>query len=530
MGTWKYDPWGHCLAHPSGLYARESHGEWRGLRDALRKVDDATFAEAARVAKGDGAAYPVTMRIALAYALADGDWARELVPEWEEAVQAHTIPRYPDGFGWGLLAATSDAATAERIVRGLIKMHRYARVPWHEIVKRRRSLASARRASRPSRCSSTARRASGRHRPLPSRRWLRASRRSTRVGRSRSTSSTRTSGQGILAWVQAHPALRCIAAPLERSPRRTASPPTPRAALNQALHAHPEAKEAAAGLVSERERAVLEQMGTLSAAPEASPAELPPVLVSPPWLGAVRKTKPRPTVAGSRRSRARRARRVVWKAGERDRAKDSGIDWELLVNWTEVPKGVARRSQKIDAHVKKKVDAAKPDFFKRVNFIGTLLSGMSEKAALALWNGLEDIRKIDVSSYDVQKILGDFEAAALPGLLRAAEAWPGTVLPELVRVDSTSLAAPMADALARMKKVGPVARAWLLAFPETAGVALVPLALDGPPKGRDAAQLALRVRSPSAYRQARRSARGGQDLRRKGGRRGPRDPRVRSPR
>jgi hypothetical protein len=414
---------------------------------------------------------------------------RESSSEWEAAAEAHTIRRASDGYGWGLFATTRDAEAAERIARDLAKARTYSRMPWVEITAT--VLARVGDASLPALIVLFD------HAPT-----VREGPAAGDIAKIISCVTTLDAARALakhidhkqvrpvlLQWVEAHPALG-VAAVAEVVASRGKAVDSARRALQQVLRAHGDAKTEAKKLVSATEDVLLEELSAGSTLPEASAKELPAVLVSP-WLGA-RKSKPHPTVTGL--VLPKRAERVVWQTGERERAKDSGIDWDLMENWKEVPKGEKRGSPKMDAHVAKKVAAARADnWSSRVHFVGTLLAGMSEGAALALWNGLEDMRKLDPSAYDVRKILAEYETKALPGLLRAAEAWPLMVLPELVHVDSPRLAAPMADALARMKKVGPVARSWLLAFPETAALALVPLALDGTTTSRDAAQGALRV-------------------------------------
>jgi hypothetical protein len=472
MGTWKYDPWGHCIPHPNGLFARSSHEEWSNLRDALCLVDDEGFAEASRIAKGDAVAYPITMKVALAFALGDGEWARELAPQWEAEAKAGTIPRDSDAFAWGLMSAASDVETVERLARSFAKRRTYSRASWEHMAAT--VLARLGDASLPALAMLLDRAIVQRDMPVAALAKVIACIGTLDAGRALGKHIEHKEIRPLLlAWVDAHPAegVEALGEVARSSPK---SADAANRALQQVRHRHPEIGGAS----------MEPQL------PEASPSELPALLVTPRWEGA-RKPKPRPIVPGL--AVPERAERVVWKAGERERAKDSGIDWDLLQSWNEVPKGAARKSAKIDAHIEKKVAAAKSsDWSKRVHFIGTLLSGMSDKAALALWNGLEDIRKLDPSGYDIRKILGEYEVKALPGLLHAAEAWPQTVLVELGHVDSTRVAAPMADALVRMKKVGPVARAWLGAFPETASIALVPPALGKVGKERDAAEVALR--------------------------------------
>src|SRR5437762_1909334 len=63
----------------------------------------------------------------------------------------------------------------------------------------------------------------------------------------------------------------------------------------------------------------------------------------------------------------------------------------------------------------------------------------------------------------------------------------------MVRLVSPRVAPLMADAAVRLKKAGPIARKWLEDHPEPAAIALIPRALAGKPKERDAPTRALRM-------------------------------------
>ncbi|NOU33341.1 MAG: DUF4132 domain-containing protein, partial [Polyangiaceae bacterium] len=239
-------------------------------------------------------------------------------------------------------------------------------------------------------------------------------------------------------------------------------------------------------------RAVL---NALVVSEEASPAELPAVLREPPWLRTKRSAAPATTLDLAPLTLEES---VVWipgELGEYDtplpRSKPL-IGVAMLVGWKNLPANVKERSPEMDAFVEEAFVKSDPDqYFKRVHYVSTMLHVCSDEAALRLINEQGPHKLCDANLHDLEYLFSRFELRAFEPLLALAALQPQR-LAVLARVASSRLALPMADAFARMKKVGPIARGWLLRFPEHAAAGLVPLALGRDKKARSAAERALR--------------------------------------
>ena len=100
-----------------------------------------------------------------------------------------------------------------------------------------------------------------------------------------------------------------------------------------------------------------------------------------------------------------------------------------------------------------------------------------------------------------QVFLGRYELEGLPGVLRYAAFDPGPAIEALDVVDALEVAPLMADAQLRLKKGRNLARAWLLRYPETAAIALIPAAIGDRAEERPAAVSALRFLASHGQRE-----------------------------
>ena len=181
-----------------------------------------------------------------------------------------------------------------------------------------------------------------------------------------------------------------------------------------------------------------------------APAEtLPTVLREPPWQ-QVRKKKTKPVVADGLVA-LERAPRMNWRSGQQ-------LAFTQHEYWNEIEKFLHGSSDDIE-----RLLAQEPP---------------SEYWCLA---------------ESLPKLVARHELATLPIL----DALRVSHLPQVVRIldpiDATAAAPLAAEAFYRLKSIGRWGRSWLLRYPETAAVALVPVAAGAKGKAREAARKALRV-------------------------------------
>lgn len=116
-----------------------------------------------------------------------------------------------------------------------------------------------------------------------------------------------------------------------------------------------------------------------------------------------------------------------------------------------------------------------------------------EEECLAVWNSLPSrIWSLSGADLHLSKMLQRFGLAALPGFLQLLGREPATLLPVLEQVESPRLAAQVAELWARLKKERARCQRFLLRFPQAALLGVIPVAVGGSGKVREAAQGALR--------------------------------------
>lgn len=230
---------------------------------------------------------------------------------------------------------------------------------------------------------------------------------------------------------------------------------------------------AAVAALPDRERRACQELLERSArsVPEASPDELPQVLVRPPWLE--RRAAAKPTVVEGLATL------------EREEAVDWGGTAPPEKYYYDRPPLDGRR----DAERRKDLEAA---LRKSDGQHLWVLDRLSDDAALAVWNEMPaETWWLGYKSF--LNLLARFGTAGMPGFLALARRDLGRSMEVLERLDSPRVAPFLAEAFGRLQKCRGAARAWFSHHPETAAVGLVPDAVGKPGKARAYAGDALRL-------------------------------------
>ncbi|MGF1425758.1 DUF4132 domain-containing protein [Kitasatospora sp. LaBMicrA B282] len=204
---------------------------------------------------------------------------------------------------------------------------------------------------------------------------------------------------------------------------------------------------------------------------EASPEELPPLLVAPPWT---RKRTPRPRVlAGLQPDPAQ----LAWLPGEREQ-------WD---RWNAgEPGDPASTDWAAEAT---RVMAGE----RRLLWVGQrlLLAGPAE--VLAPW--LESWRPTDLcdAEHYLPPVIAKYGLSALPTVLFAVQSRPAHHAPLLLPFRDVATARFMADGLGRSRSVRSTARSWFARHAVAAALLLVPDAVGAAGPARRAAEQALRL-------------------------------------
>ncbi|MFD0277389.1 DUF4132 domain-containing protein [Kitasatospora sp. NPDC127111] len=205
---------------------------------------------------------------------------------------------------------------------------------------------------------------------------------------------------------------------------------------------------------------------------EAAPAELPALLVSPPW--SRRRTPRKPRVLDL--PQADDAPRLLWREGERERwarPGSEGWDYPESTPW----EAEARRVVTHDSGLwyAARLLAQGP---------AELLTPYVEAwRPTDLWHGVELLRPV----------VAKYGTAAVPMAVHAARTQPANLAPLLLPVLDAGAARVLADGLVRLKSVQPTARSWFARHGIPAGLLLVPDAVGPAGAARRAAEQALRL-------------------------------------
>ena len=193
----------------------------------------------------------------------------------------------------------------------------------------------------------------------------------------------------------------------------------------------------------------------------ASPASLPPVLVTPPWM------EQQPTVVGLAPPEGTR---VVWQPGEREEwlthgHQDNPQQWEQYA---------------ADYHAGTLHPYYEPAFF-------TNAPDDLPRELVTSWRP----RILDTPERWLPRFVARYERDALPVLMLIASKQPLVALPFLVPFANVEIATRVADWLTRTGDVRSSAQVWLRRHPTFAAQALIPPALGRPGRRRRAAEQAL---------------------------------------
>jgi predicted DNA-binding WGR domain protein len=203
------------------------------------------------------------------------------------------------------------------------------------------------------------------------------------------------------------------------------------------------------------------------AVPEAGADQLPPLLVSPPWLH--RRPPVKPVVLNDLPVPGPA---VVWQPGEREAWLESGNEWYWADrDWKELLE---------DYH------AGRIGY--RDNDLFLIAPESAVRHLLAEWTpsyayGFEDWGK---------RIAARFGIDALPALLRLAAATPGTGGRVLLPFVTAEVATVMADWFARTKQPRRWGLEWLARHRDQAARLLIPAAAGAPGVSRRSAEAAIR--------------------------------------
>ena len=249
-----------------------------------------------------------------------------------------------------------------------------------------------------------------------------------------------------------------------------------RSVLGSVVAKSPAAARKIADSLSDQQRALVEAaIDRFENVLEAEQADLPRVLANPPWVEKRRAATPR---SASGLKTLDHAARVVWK-NEAQKKQFKNEESYYAPN----PAQEKAILKEIDAAVKAKKASA----------VGSYkLMQLPKEAAIQT---LEEA-PLEIFSWYYGNVptafIGRYELEALKAVLRYATVDPTNAIEALAVVDAVEVAPIMADALVRLKKSRQEAAKWLLDFPETAAISLIPLAVNDQNKTRAKAEQALR--------------------------------------
>ncbi len=242
-----------------------------------------------------------------------------------------------------------------------------------------------------------------------------------------------------------------------------------------AAKAPDEAKRVAPTLADAQRGAIETALERFENLTEADANELPPVLCHPPWLEKKRVKPPR-VVEGL--ATLPHTPRVVWES-EAQQTEFKNIRSYYAPN----PANEKEILAEIEAATKSKKAASVAAY--------KLMQLPKESGIHAL-----ETAPLEVFSWYYGNVasafIGRFEVDALRAVLRYATIDPTNAIEAFAVVDAVEVAPVMADALMRLKKSRQNAQTWLLAHPETAAIALIPLAIGSRAGSRPPAIGALR--------------------------------------
>ncbi|RLB52051.1 MAG: molybdate metabolism regulator [Deltaproteobacteria bacterium] len=245
--------------------------------------------------------------------------------------------------------------------------------------------------------------------------------------------------------------------------------------LGTVLSKRPEAVEAVRRDLDEGQRAAIADLeASRVTVPSAAPAELPTLLVSPPWTSKKKREKP---LVVKDVVPLDPAPRMSWAPGEREK-------WAA----THKPAGYAVNVSAEDwQEMVTQLRAGNLPMWRRE----MLLIGAPDRIAREVVKYWLPTSPWHVSSY-LHAAVARFELEAIDGIRYYLENYLREALAYLAPFDVPAFAPFVADAFARLKSARSDARAWMDRYPETTATGVIPDAVGKSGKARRAGEAALR--------------------------------------
>ena len=225
-----------------------------------------------------------------------------------------------------------------------------------------------------------------------------------------------------------------------------------------------------------------------AAVPAADVADIPSILVTPPWEGR-KGSAPPVVIAGLTPPEGLT---LAWKPGEQQewaQVRVAGYGTSGAGEWEATIAQAVDGSSRYSFAALSILAAAPPDLVR---------PHLETFTPTYMWSALPAIRRI----------LGGVGDDAVAFTYRMVMTQPTTLASALLPIEGADVAARMAEWLVRSKSLRPLARGWLDRHPGAAARDLVPAALSKPGKERAAAETALRMLDQAGHRDAIREAAG----------------------
>jgi predicted DNA-binding WGR domain protein len=247
---------------------------------------------------------------------------------------------------------------------------------------------------------------------------------------------------------------------------------------------------------------------------EAAPGQLPLLLRQPPWLEKARAAElpvldpppqwPAELLDWSEVERASHAAHKVaqWRLN-RTPAERPELYWLKEMDVTS-----AGQARVLMGQLLQPGDVPEPERYHWGTQSPEQVLLLPDAAALAVWNSYPAQRwsTWEDAAPQVWAVLARFGVAAVPGLVRYAQANPVEGLRIALPVDSAALAPIALHALRNLKKAKAPALDWLRAHPATALAAALPLAFGKDKAGRDIGQHGIRWLAQNGFEATAREA------------------------
>jgi predicted DNA-binding WGR domain protein len=241
------------------------------------------------------------------------------------------------------------------------------------------------------------------------------------------------------------------------------------------------------------ERAAVEQIRAAATVnvPEASPEELPAVLVSPPWTRPRKKVGKPVTLALTTLDMPER---IEWREGQK-------AQWLAAPAWGQpTVQGNERLVAAVEQWAVKGGDSSVPSYQRGVST--SMFMQADDDVALACWNKMTPEAFGWTYADSVRRLVTRFEERGIPGYVAFGGKNMATAAELFARIRSPRMAPFYARVLASRGKARAYAQAWMDSFPEEAAAGLVPEALGDDKKARAIAEDAIAYLGQKGHRDA----------------------------